>query len=87
MDIAPGIYEHFKGGRYRVLMTASHTETHEAIVVYVSLDILGEVWARPLSVWNETVQWPDGFTRPRFIPVRPVQFSLSSSLAEPPSVR
>jgi hypothetical protein len=83
MDIEPGIYEHFKGGRYRVLHTASHTETHEGIVIYMSLDSHGTIWARPLSMWNEQVEWPDGFKRPRFIPVKPVLYSISSSLADP----
>jgi hypothetical protein len=33
-----GIYKHYKGGFYQVLGIAEHTETGEAMVVYVSLD-------------------------------------------------
>ena len=32
-----GIYRHYKGGYYLVLGIAEHTETHETVVVYVSL--------------------------------------------------
>ena len=32
-----GIYGHYKGGFYKVLGVAEHTETHERVVVYISL--------------------------------------------------
>jgi hypothetical protein len=64
--IEPGLYKHFKGGRYRVLLTASHSETKEDMVVYVSLSY-GTIWARPAAMFNETVQYPDGTSGPRFV--------------------
>lgn len=36
--IQTGIYKHYKGNRYLVLGLAMHSETEEAMVVYVPLD-------------------------------------------------
>lgn len=80
--VNPGLYNHFKGGRYRVLMTAIDSETQQESVVYVSLDH-GTVWVRPASMWIEAVEWPDGVKRPRFVPTVPMKGSLSSNLADP----
>ena len=52
--VEPGWYIHFKGGFYEVLTTATHTETGEKFVVYRS-ESGDKVWARPVSMWNETV--------------------------------
>jgi hypothetical protein len=62
----PGIYEHFKGGRYRLLMVAKHSETEEEMVVYFSFSS-GLNFVRPLSMWNEIVEWPNGEKKSRFI--------------------
>ena len=50
-----GIYEHFKGKRYRVLHIARHSETIEEFVVYQQLYGTGDVWIRPLSMFLESV--------------------------------
>lgn len=63
-----GEYTHFKGGHYRVFALAKHSETQEPMVVYTSLKT-GEFWVRPLGMWLEHVEWPDGQRRPRFVPV------------------
>ncbi len=59
-----GIYEHFKGKRYRVLHIARHSETLEELVVYQQLYSAGDVWVRPLPMFLETV---NGAPRFRFI--------------------
>jgi hypothetical protein len=84
MDIPPGIYKHFKGGRYSLVTLAQHSETKEPLVVYVSLKT-GRVWARPVAMWTEEVVWPDGITRTRFIHEDPtdIRASLSDNLADP----
>ncbi len=56
MEIKPGRYRHFKGNEYEVLGTARHSETMEELVVYRALYGEGGLWARPVSMWNETVE-------------------------------
>lgn len=52
-----GIYKHYKGNEYELLGIANHSETLEKMVVYKALYGDGEVWVRPLSMWNETVEF------------------------------
>lgn len=64
-DVQPGKYRHFKGGEYEVLFVAKHSETEEKMVVYRALYGEGNIWVRPASMWNETVE-RDGKTYLRF---------------------
>lgn len=51
----PGLlYRHYKGGLYKVLHLAKHTEKDETLVIYKSLHF-GSYHARPLESWNERV--------------------------------
>lgn len=50
-----GIYKHYKGNKYELLYIANHSETLEKMVVYKALYGDGEVWVRPLSMWEEEV--------------------------------
>lgn len=51
-----GVYQHYKGNKYQVLYAAKHTETGENLVIYTRLyDPTKQVWARPATMWNETV--------------------------------
>ncbi len=54
--IKPGIYKHYKGKEYKLLYIAKHSETLEKMVVYKALYGNGEIWVRPLSMWNELVE-------------------------------
>ena len=63
--VRPGRYRHFKGGEYRVLYTATHSETLEPMVVYQALYGDHGIWVRPASMWNEEVT-RDGVTYRRF---------------------
>lgn len=63
--IKPGRYRHFKGGEYRVLGTAAHSETLEPMVVYQALYGERGMWVRPAAMWNERVE-RDGYAGPRF---------------------
>ena len=76
MEIKPGFYEHFKGGKVRVLFVAKHSETLEDYVVYEheepalpSGDARGispaKLWVRPASMWFEEVNKPE-YKGPRF---------------------
>jgi len=66
--IESGLYEHYKGGRYRVLGVGCHTEAHEYYVVYSpehpKADV-PEMWLRPYEMFVETVEI-NGKTIPRF---------------------
>ena len=48
------IYRHFKGGLYRTLYFAKHTETGEELVIYQSLKTQ-EVFARPKAMFASKV--------------------------------
>ena len=47
-------YRHYKGNIYKVTALAKHSETLEDMVVYQSVNT-GDVWVRPMKMWNETV--------------------------------
>ena len=55
-EVEPGKYRHFKGGLYEAIGEATHTETLEKLVIYRALYGEGKVWARPVSMWNESVE-------------------------------
>jgi len=58
-----GIYRHHKGNLYEVIGTASHSETLEEMVVYRPLYGEGNLWVRPLSMWDDVI---DGLGVKRF---------------------
>lgn len=67
-SIEPGIYQHYKGGKYRVLGVGCHTEAHEYFVVYAPLEPkadIPEFWIRPYAMFTESVEI-DGIVQPRF---------------------
>ncbi len=49
-SIKKGRYRHFKGGEYRVIGIARHSETLEEMVVYEALYGEGGLWVRPASM-------------------------------------
>ncbi|MEP5763887.1 MAG: DUF1653 domain-containing protein [Halieaceae bacterium] len=65
MDVNPGRYRHYKGGEYEVFYVATHSETEEKLVIYRTLYGDMSYWARPLSMFTETVVI-DGVEQPRF---------------------
>ncbi len=60
-----GIYQHYKGNRYELIYIANHSETLEKMVVYRALYGEGEIWVRPLSMWEEEIE-VDGKKLKRF---------------------
>ncbi len=67
--IMPGeTWRHYKGGCYEIITLANHTETKEPLVIYQSISF-GSVYARPLSIWCETVENKRGGIEPRFIKI------------------
>ena len=64
-ELKPGIYRHFKGNEYRLIATATHSETLETMVVYQALYGDCGIWVRPVGMWTEIVHRPD-YDGPRF---------------------
>jgi hypothetical protein len=66
-DFKPGVYEHYKAGRYFALHIVRHHETNELFVVYVCpthQTISIREWATPgKDSWTDELQLPDE-TRP-----------------------
>ncbi len=60
-----GLYRHYKGGEYRVMGVARHSETEELLVVYQPQYGEREWWVRPLSMFTEQVKI-EGRLIPRF---------------------
>ncbi|NBS58640.1 MAG: DUF1653 domain-containing protein [Betaproteobacteria bacterium] len=60
-----GTYRHYKGNDYEVVGVATHSETHEPMVVYRPLYGERALWVRPLAMFMEEVT-VDGKTVPRF---------------------
>jgi hypothetical protein len=60
-----GLYEHYRGNKYRVLGLCRHSETLEELVVYQALYGDYGLWVRPVAMFHETVV-VDGNECPRF---------------------
>jgi hypothetical protein len=60
-------FRHYKGKYYYVNSVSIHTESEEKLVNYYSLYAngkyeFGQMWSRPLTMWNESVDGKDRFT-------------------------
>ncbi len=60
-----GQYQHYKGGRYEVIGVAKQSETGEKLVIYRALSGKKQIWARPLVMFLEEVEF-EGKKIPRF---------------------
>ena len=66
MEPKPGLYEHYKGKRYRVIGLAKHSETLEDVVIYEPLyESVSKLWVRPMKMFLEEVG-VEGKKVPRF---------------------
>ncbi len=63
--IEKGRYRHFKGKEYELLYIAKDSETLESMVVYKALYGENDIWVRPMSMWNQLVEF-NGKTVKRF---------------------
>ena len=77
------LYRHFKGGLYRIVTIAQHTETSEGLVIYRSEEDPSKVWARPLVSFMSPVdkfKYPDADQEMRFEKVEPGTKSSSEGV-------
>ena len=64
--IVPGeTWRHYKGGTYKIITLANHSETKEPLVIYQSISF-GSIYARPLAMWEDTIENKRGGIEPRF---------------------
>ncbi|MCR5620024.1 MAG: DUF1653 domain-containing protein [Lachnospiraceae bacterium] len=80
------LYRHFKGGLYRIVTIAQHTETQEGLVVYRSEDDPSKVWARPVTLFCspvDRVKYPDAAQEMRFEKVTGDGRTASSTASAP----
>ncbi len=63
-----GIYQHYKGGKYKVHFVSKHSETLEEFVVYEALydNPESKFWSRPIDLFTDEVEW-EGKTVKRFV--------------------
>ena len=50
-----GIYEHYKGNKYKILGVAKHSETLEKLIVYQALYGNNELWVRSYDMFCEKI--------------------------------
>jgi hypothetical protein len=65
------VYQHRDGGLYLKLTEAKHSETGEALVIYICA-ASGDVWARPKAMFEE----PGRFTEIPYITDRGARKAL-----------
>jgi len=65
IETPTGLYQHYKGGQYRVLGTVRHSETLEPMTLYQALYGQQGLWVRPAAMFGETVVI-DGVRQARF---------------------
>lgn len=51
-----GIYQHYKGLKYKVIDTVHHSETEELMVLYRTMYGDENLWVRPYSMFFEEVE-------------------------------
>lgn len=68
MELKPGqLWQHYKGGKYRIVLLAKNNQTDELydVVVYVDATDSEKVWTQSLERFLSTEQY-EGNTVPRF---------------------
>lgn len=59
-------FEHFKGGKYKLIGFGKDSETLEDVVIYQALYGANQIWVRPHDIFFSKVELPDGTEVERF---------------------
>ena len=59
-------FEHFKGGKYKLIGFGKDSETLEDVVIYQALYGSNQIWVRPSKIFFSKVTLPDGTEVERF---------------------
>ena len=59
-------YKHFKGNIYQILCVGKDSETEEEKVVYQDTENPEKIWIRPLGMFLDMKELPDGLSVERF---------------------
>ena len=59
-------FEHFKGGKYKLIGFGKDSETLEDVVIYQAMYGIGQIWVRPYDIFFSKVTLPDGTEVERF---------------------
>ena len=59
-------FQHFKGGKYKLIGIGKESETLEDVVVYEAMFGIHEIWVRPYNIFFSKVTLPDGSEVDRF---------------------
>ncbi len=59
-------FEHFKGGKYKLIGIGKNSETLEDVVIYQALYGDNQIWVRPYDIFFSKVKLPNGSEAERF---------------------
>lgn len=59
-------FEHFKGGKYKLIGFGKDSETLEDVVIYQALYGANQIWVRPYDIFFSKVELPNGTEVERF---------------------
>lgn len=59
-------FEHFKGGKYKLIGFGKDSETLEDVVIYQAMYGASQIWVRPYEIFFSKVTLPDGTEVERF---------------------
>jgi hypothetical protein len=62
-------FEHFKGGKYKLIAFGKDSETQEDVVIYQALYGDNQIWVRPCDIFFSKVNLQDGSETKRFIEI------------------
>jgi len=75
----PGVYRHYKGNEYDVLMLATHSESLDELVVYRARYGAHGIWVRPVEMFFDNVEY-GGVEVERFSYLREFDSNSDNSL-------